>query len=131
MRRAAGLRAAAEAALPVRSLASPALASGLAPLLAALLLLACASAPPPPGTRVTLDKVDAIRPGQSTRASLLAALGATHKVVFDSGMETWLYQLPVAGGVDEIVVLLDANGVVRKLRRRAHGPAPAVHAARR
>lgn len=102
------------------------LAGLLAALLAALLLGACASAPaPPPGTRLTPDQLSAIRPGQSTRASLLATVGATHKVVFDSGREIWLYQLPVVGGVDEVVVLLDADGVVRKLRRRAHSPAPA------
>lgn len=92
-------------------------------LAGALVLGACAHAPEaPPGTRVTAEQVRAIRPGESTRASLLATLGATRKVSFDSGVETWLYQLPVAGGFDEIVVLLDAQGVVRKLRRRAHAP---------
>lgn len=96
-------------------------------VLAALLLAACASAPaPPPGTQVTPGQAGAIRPGHTTRAGLLATLGTTHKLVFDNGMETWLYQLPVAGGFDEVVVLLDANGVVRKLRRRPHHPVPAA-----
>ena len=93
-------------------------------LAGALVLGACAHAPAaPPGTQVTAEQVHAIRPRQSTRASLLATLGATRKVSFDSGVETWLYQLPVAGGFDDIVVLLDAQGLVRKLRRRAHIPA--------
>ncbi|NHZ93730.1 hypothetical protein F2P45_32735 [Massilia sp. CCM 8733] len=93
-------------------------------LASALVLAACAHAPEaPPGTRVTAEQVRAIRPGASSRASLLATLGPTRKVGFESGVETWLYQMPVPGGFDEIVVLLDAQGVVRKLRRRAHIPA--------
>lgn len=94
-------------------------------LAAALLLGACAQAPaPPPGTQLTAAQAHAIRPGESTRASLLATLGPTHKVTFDSGYEAWLYQLAAPGGFDELVVLLGPDGVVRKLRRRAHISAP-------
>ncbi|MDQ1832752.1 hypothetical protein [Massilia scottii] len=96
--------------------------------LLAALLGACAGMPaPPPGTQVSAAQVaSAIRPGESTRASLLASLGPTHKVRFDSGYEAWLYQLAVPGaGFDEIVVLLDAQGVVRKMRRRSHISGPA------
>ncbi|HEX8609777.1 MAG TPA: hypothetical protein VF800_00620 [Telluria sp.] len=105
----------------------PRLAAALAAALGMTLLLgACAHAPaPPPGTQVTAGQARAILPGASTRASLLATLGPTHKVAFDSGYETWLYQLAVPGGFDELVVLLDAQGVVRKLRRRAQIPASA------
>lgn len=95
-----------------------------AALAAALLLGACAQAPTPPGMQVTAAQAGAIRPGESTRASLLATLGPTRKVSFDSGYEAWLYQLPVPGGFDELVVLLGPDGVVRKLRRRAHISAP-------
>ena len=92
----------------------------------AALLGACASTPPAPGTLVSAAQVAAIRPGVSTRASLLASLGPTHKVVFDSGFEAWLYQLAVPGaGVDDIVVLLDARGMVTKMRRRADISRPA------
>ncbi|WP_229509490.1 hypothetical protein [Massilia sp. CCM 8734] len=102
---------------------SAAAARCAAVLAAALWLGACAQAPAaPPGTQVTAEQVRAIRPGQSTRASLLASLGATRKVAFDNGVETWLYQLAVPGGFDEIVALLDPQGVVRKVRRRAQIP---------
>lgn len=93
---------------------------------AALLLGACAQAPaPPPGAALTAAQAQSIRPGHSTRASLLATLGPTHKVVFDSGYEAWLYQLPVPGGAEELVLLLGADGVVRKQRRRAQLSVPA------
>ena len=92
----------------------------LAALLSALLLAGCASAPAPPGTQVDEQRLAAAAvPGQATRASVLAALGATHKVAFDSGAEVWLYQVPRGGGqFAEFVILFDRNGVVSKTRRR-------------
>lgn len=94
-------------------------ASALA-LAASLLLAACASAPPPPGAQVDAQRFGAaVVPGQSTRASVLAALGKTHKVAFDSGFETWLYQVPRGGGrFAEYVILFDRAGVVSKTRTR-------------
>jgi hypothetical protein len=51
---------------------------------------------------------------------MLAALGPTKFVHFDSGYEVWLYQSPADGGrFAEFVVLVDPAGVVRKTRRRA------------
>ena len=89
-------------------------------LCCALLLGACATAPPPPGVQVSEQRLAAAAiAGQSTRDSVLAALGKTHKVVFDSGVETWLYQAPRSGGrFAEFVILFDRSGVVRKTRVR-------------
>lgn len=86
----------------------------------ALALGGCASAPPPPGAQVEESRIAAAAlPGQATRASVLAALGKTRKVVFDSGYETWLYQVPRRGGAfAEYVILFDPAGVVSKTRVR-------------
>ena len=99
---------------------SAALAAALACSLAG-----CAATPPPPGTQVGASRVAAAAiPGQSTRASLLAALGPTRHIVFDSGYETWLYQVPAGAGLfSEFVVLIGPDGVVRKTRMRAPEPA--------
>ena len=91
-----------------------------APLAFALLLGACATAPPPQGTQASDQRLAAAAViGQSTRDSVLAALGKTHKVVFDTGYETWLYQAPRSGGrFAEFVILFDRSGVVRNTRLR-------------
>jgi hypothetical protein len=90
-------------------------------LLAGALLAGCATAPAPVGTSVPAARLDAaIVPGQTTRAQMLAALGSTKFVHFDSGYEVWLYQSPATGGqFAEFVVLVDPAGVVQKTRRRA------------
>ena len=50
---------------------------------------------------------------------MLATLGPTKAVVFDSGYEAWLYMAPAgADRYTEFVVLLGPDGVVRKTRRR-------------
>ena len=86
-----------------------------------LLLTACATAPPPPGAVVDEARLaQAVTPGRSTRAELLATLGPTRAIVFDSGYEAWLYQVPAGPGrYSEYVVLLDPRGIVAKARRRA------------
>ena len=89
--------------------------------LCASLLAGCATAPAPVGTAIPAARLDAaIVPGQTTRAQMLAALGPTKFVHFDSGYEVWLYQSPADGGrFAEFVVLVDPAGVVSKTRRRA------------
>jgi len=89
--------------------------------LLACTLAGCATAPVPIGTSIPAAKLDAaVVPGQTTRAQMLAALGPTKFVHFDSGYEVWLYQSPADGGrFAEFVVLVDPAGVVRKTRRRA------------
>lgn len=86
----------------------------------ALLLAGCASAPAPVGTQAPAERLQSVLPGRTTKAELLANLGATRTVVFDSGYEAWLYQSPAgAGRFAEFVILLGPDGVVRKTRRRA------------
>lgn len=106
--------------------------------LACLLLAACASGC---GTKAPLATgvVDSIRLeqtviiGHSTKVQVLAQLGPTTNIRFDSGYEVWLYkyvprntqqgpQWPFSNQTDEraveFVILFDPNGVVRKTRRR-------------
>lgn len=100
----------------MRRLIAPALLGMLAGALAG-----CATAPPPLGTAVAEARfASAVVPGQTTRAQMLAALGPTKFVHFDSGYEVWLYQAPADGGrFAEFVVLVDPAGIVARLRRRA------------
>ena len=90
----------------------------LAPL-TCLLLVACATSAPPPGTQVDQQRLAALAAPGATRASVLAALGATRNIAFDSGYEVWLYQAPRAGGqFAEYVILFDRAGLVSKTRVR-------------
>jgi hypothetical protein len=92
-------------------------------LLAAILLSGCATRAPEPGTSVAESRFDQlVVPGRTTRAELLAAFGPTKTVQFDSGMETWLYTTPTAGGHTELVLLLGRDGIVKKLRKRPPYP---------
>lgn len=91
-----------------------------------LLLGACATSAPPPGTQVDEQRFSAsVVPG-ATRASVLAALGTTRSIAFDSGYEVWLYQTPRPGGqFAEYVVLFNSAGLVTKTRRREPVPGAA------
>ncbi|WP_426192035.1 hypothetical protein [Massilia sp. DWR3-1-1] len=87
----------------------------------ALALAGCAtSAAVPPGTVVTDSKTAQVQPGITTRAELLARLGPTTSIRFDSGTEVWRYLLPAGPGATashgEYVVVLDARGIVTKTR---------------
>lgn len=73
---------------------------------------------------------DAVVAGKSTRRDVLALLGETAVVGFESGYEVWVYHLrdgASAGTQDrtkgqaEFVILFDPSGVVAKTRIR---PAP-------
>jgi len=88
------------------------------------LLTGCATQAPQPGTVVAADRFTRqVVPGRTTRAELLAAFGATKSVVFDSGYQAWLYSANAgAGRSEEVVVLLDRDGIVRKQRRRPPYP---------
>lgn len=95
----------------------------LATLAAALalvgLLSACAGPAPAPGSVVDGARIDAlVVPGVTDRAALLAALGPTQALSFDSGYAVWRYRTARAGVRSEVVILLGPDGVVRKLRRR-------------
>ena len=94
----------------------------LAPL-TCLLLAACATSAPPPGAQVDQQRLAAAAAPGATRASVLAALGPTRNIAFDSGYEVWLYQAPRAGGqFAEYVVLFDRAGLVSKTRVREPSP---------
>jgi hypothetical protein len=95
-----------------------------AALAQALALAGCASGPQEPGKLVPEDRfAQLVVPGRTTRAELLAAFGPTRTVRFDSGVETWLYEAQAgAGRHTELVLLLDRDGVVRKMRRRPPYP---------
>ncbi len=83
-------------------------------------LAACATgpAPAPAGVQVPEQRLMAAALPGTTKAQLLAAFGPTTHVRFDSGYESWLYQVAAPGGqLTEVVVLLDPQGVVRKVRR--------------
>jgi hypothetical protein len=96
----------------------------LACLLCALVLAGCATAPQaPPGTVVPETRLaQAVQPGVTTGAALLAQFGATTSIRFDSGYEVWRYLTPGAapGTYGEYVVVIDPRGVVAKAR---HAPA--------
>ncbi|MFC0132273.1 hypothetical protein [Massilia eurypsychrophila] len=96
----------------------------LAILTCMLALAGCAAAPlAPPGTVVPAERLaQAVQPGVTTKATLLAQLGATSSFRFDSGYEIWRYLTPgPAGPVGEFVVVIDPQGVVSKARS---APAP-------
>ena len=94
---------------------------------------ACVAGCATPGGSFTTVSVqntkDAITVGKSTRADVIAALGKTTVVSFDSGFEVWVYKykgdLP---GKNEFVVLFAPSGVVAKTRIR---PAPPPREAKR
>ena len=74
---------------------------------------------------------NAIEIGKSTRSDVIAALGKTPGIHFDSGFEVWVYQVtgdtPVNLGwrksaPTEFVVLFDPSGVVTKTRIRLPPP---------
>ncbi len=92
-------------------------------LFAALLLAGCATTPAPPGAQVAAGRLQqAVVPGMTTKAQLLAAFGPTKSVVFDSGYETWVYQSPAGNGrFSEFVVLINPAGVVTRTRTRPPG----------
>jgi hypothetical protein len=86
---------------------------------AAFAVLAGCAAAPVPGTTVQDERTAQVVPGRTTKAELLSMLGKTKAVVFDSGYEAWLYDIPSGGGrFAEFVVLVDPRGIVAKTRRR-------------
>ena len=111
---------------------------------------ACVGGCAGPGASVTTDTAatiaaanarDAITIGKSTKTDVLAALGKTTAISFDSGFEVWVYQIKddaparsnlverilhrgsekATRGKSEFVVLFAPSGVVTKTRIR---PAP-------
>lgn len=79
-----------------------------------------------PATTVPAEARAAVTTGRSTKAEVLAALGKTATIVFDSGYEVWVYRLREAADPQaraaEFVLLFDQAGVLAKTRIR---PQPA------
>lgn len=89
----------------------------------------------------TAPSADIVAIGKSTKADVVAALGSTKSISFDSGYEVWVYKVPVQGnysagmremmehallgrgvlGNAEYVVLFDPAGIVAKTRLRPPG----------
>lgn len=99
-----------------------------------LALVGCATTPPP-RTDITLIAPAATQSrviaGQS-KADVIAALGKTKILRFDSGVEVWVYYYGASGGAAmpqavqadanaEFLVLFSTSGIVLKTRVR---PAP-------
>lgn len=98
-------------------------------LLPLLLLAACAmpttKAPPPLGPheiRSAQAALQALTPGNSTKAEVRALLGEAVAVDFDSGYEVWVYHEPLREKdpqpARELVLLFDPSGILAKLRVR-------------
>jgi hypothetical protein len=70
------------------------------------------------------DARDAVATGKSTKADVMAALGAATIVRFDSGFEIWVYRAKPPGataatpGAAEFVILFAPSGIVKKTRIR-------------
>ena len=60
---------------------------------------------------------DAVTIGKSTRADVVAALGETLVISFDSGYEVWVYRVAQDRRA-EFVVLFAPSGIVSKTRLR-------------
>ena len=78
----------------------------------------------PPFSNPTLSMQsasDSITVGKSTKAEVMAALGAATVINFDSGYEVWVYRAKSrepAEAKGEFVILFSPDGVVRKTRLR-------------
>ena len=105
----------------------------------AVALCACVAGCAAPGSPLTAvsdhDARDHITIGKSTKSDVIAALGKTAVVSFDSGFEVWVYQ--VMGdtpanlgwrkpGISEFVILFAPSGVVTKTRTRPPPPPSAA-----
>ena len=64
---------------------------------------------------------DSITSGKSSKADVLAALGAATVINFDSGYEVWVYRVKSREPAEtkaEFVILFSPDGVVKKTRLR-------------
>ena len=64
---------------------------------------------------------DSITIGKSSKADVVAALGAATVVNFDSGYEVWVYRAKSRGPAEtkaEFVILFAPDGIVKKTRLR-------------
>ena len=72
---------------------------------------------------------DAIVIGKTTKAEVLAALGAATVITFDSGFEVWVYRAKSRAAAEakaEFVILFGPDGIVKKTRLRPGDAEPRV-----
>ena len=98
------------------------------PLLFLLLALAaCGTRAPLATSQVSASRLQqTIVPGQTGKAQVLAALGPTTALAFESGYEVWMYHYPAASGKGQVeyVILFGRDGLVKKTRTAGPWPAP-------
>jgi len=82
-----------------------------------VLLMGCAGAGAQRLATIEAQGAGNVVAGKSTKADVLALLGKTASIAFDSGYEVWAYQ----AGKSEFVILFAPSGIVARTRMR---PAP-------
>ena len=93
-----------------------------AALACTLTLAGCATtlAAPPGAVVLEATITQAVQPGVTTKAVLLARLGPSTSIRFDNGVEVWRYLTLGPDGKNsqygEYVIVLDARGVVARAR---------------
>lgn len=99
----------------------------LARIVCVACLAGCATTGGEPPSRTPAATVSAssragVTVGKSTKAEVLAALGKTATIAFDSGYEVWVYRLREAAdsqvATAEFVLLFDPAGVLARTRIR-------------
>ncbi len=79
-------------------------------------------APPFSNPKMSMESAsDSVVVGKSTKADVMATLGAATVINFDSGYEVWVYRAKSrepAEAKAELVILFSLDGVVRKTRVR-------------
>ncbi len=80
------------------------------------------AAPPFSNPAMSMQSASAsITIGKSSKADVMAALGAATVINFDSGFEVWVYRAKSRGPSDakaEFVILFSPDGVAKKTRLR-------------
>ena len=89
-------------------------------MLVACLCAACAGPPLPAPALAPQIALERVKPGQSSKPEIAAALGPATIIAFDSGYEVWVYRWPGADSspraATELVLLFDRAGLLSKAR---------------
>lgn len=87
------------------------------------LLMGCAGAGAQRLATVQAQSTGNVVAGKSTKADVLALLGRSASVAFDSGYEVWAYQVGSREAA-EFVILFAPSGIVARTRTRPAPPGP-------
>lgn len=88
-----------------------------------LLLAGCAGGGATRLATISKQGAASVVAGTSTKADVLALLGKSASVAFDSGYEVWAYQMGSRGEA-EFVILFAPSGIVARTRTRPAPPRP-------